>query len=219
MRSETTEFGEGTKIICVAGDRLDDVPPPHRDLLTPELRAAFAGPKQSFEHIAARCQFPAMARWLRRLVEPDRWELELIHTPWSEFAGYHWHSDAVRDASIALPQQVDLGELPPELRHDYSLVDEVDPTGFGAGGKLHGVDNLPALSAYADAQAALPVDVDRAWVWGHSPTGDLLFFTDEGRAGWYLIGPHQIHPLGDIGQAIEHVYAQMLAGKAPRFER
>src|SRR5687768_16906447 len=117
MRREENEAG-GQSICLSPGDRLAEVPPPHRRLITPAIRAAFADPPRYFRHVADRCPFPTMAAWLRALLAEGAWELRL-HQGYSDdyaAAGFDWSSAALRGAMITPPSARPRRRLPPALR-------------------------------------------------------------------------------------------------------
>jgi hypothetical protein len=218
MRVEPNEFDEGRTVICVAGDDLANVPRSHRKLITPTIRQVFANPKKHFQELATKCQFPKMAEWLRAVTEEDRWELQLIRGRGEGFAGFYWYSNSVRDAAVALARGFDLRLFPPEMQHYYSLVDVVDPMGYGCAGQLRGADNVYPFYFPLEESPDIPVDLSRTHVWGDSPCGDILFITEDGRGGWFLMGPNEFHVIGTISETIDAVYSQMLMKKAPNYQ-
>jgi hypothetical protein len=218
MQIEENERG-GKTVILTAGDNLDKVPRSHRYLLTPPLRAAFANPPAHFLRIMKRCPFPHMARWLGALLSAGRWELQLNRGPGSDkrfsMAGFDWRSDQVRGATIGLPAVVPPRTFPQQLRQHYSLVEFVSWGGFGYGGSLDGLGDNLLLTAFAFDYHGADVDLEQTFVWGGNACGDMLICTMDGRGGWLGLGSHEIRLLGTIGDTIDWVYSELLAGRTP----
>ena len=211
----------GQSVLLVAGDSLRKVPRSHRHLLTPPIREAFADPAAHFRNVADRCRFETMARWLRALLAGRRWRLEL-HLGYgrSEAAGFYWFSDAVRPAVVApAAAGTDLTAYPPDLRHYFSLVDVVDWMGFGVGGKLSGAeDHHPPLTAYRLGYHGAAVDLESTFAWGTSSSGNMVVYTADGRGGWVNLRSHQVRLLGTIGNTIDWLCSELLAGRGPEWD-
>ena len=220
MEVRNNEAG-GQSVVLFAGDNLRKVPRSHRHLLTPPVRGALADPAAHFRQVADRCRFEAMARWLRALLAEGRWRLELHlgYDGQSEAAGFYWSADAVRSAMVAPAAGADLTTYPPVLRHYFSLVNTVDWMGFGAGGNLSGADNHHhPLTAHRLDYHGAAVDLDSTFVWGTSSSGNLLIYTADGRGGWVNLGSHQVQLLGTIGDTIDWLYSELLAGRGPEWQ-
>jgi hypothetical protein len=135
------------------------------------------------------------------------------------FAGFHWQSPKVSGVTIALPTVADFSSKPAALRQYYSLVGEVQWVTFGmAGGLLGGSDSGPALTFFGSKFHGANVDANAALVWGFSPGGDMLFYTTDGRAGWFCHEDGHLHLLGTIEVAIDWVYGELLANRRPEYD-
>jgi hypothetical protein len=101
------------------------------------------------------------------------------------------------------------------LRRYYALVDFVHWNGFGSAGGLDGAGAHLSVSALAFTCEGAAIDPDKAFVWGWSPGGDMLIWTQDDRGGWLNLGSHKVHLLGTIGDTIDWVYSELLAGRCP----
>jgi hypothetical protein len=212
--------GDGKSVILVTGDRLDMVPKSHRNLLTPAIRKAFSNPTQYFGRIASRCPFSQMARWLKRLLADDDWELQLhrgIPKKWT-MTGFLWCSERVRSAIIGTPSETDLGHYPKVLQRYYALVNQVQWMPFGCSGGLDGAGHATPLSEIGMDIHAVEVDPLRTFIWGTSPCGDMLIYTQDGRGGWLCHENGHIHLLGTIEATIDWVYGELLADQCPDYD-
>ena len=219
MRREKNEGG-GESIRLGPGDRLVEVPPPHRGLITPAIRAALDDPPRYFRQIADRCPFDKMAAWLRALLAEGEWDLQLHQgypAEWTS-AGFLWASDTVRAAVITPSHGRPRPGLPPALRRYYSLVGAIDWMGFGCAGGLEGAGPHTPLTAFPYACHGADVDPNATFVFGFSPCGDMLIYTADDRGGWLGHESGQIHLLGTIEQTLEWVYAELLANRGPGFD-
>lgn len=212
--------GGGETAVLVAGDSLAAVPESHRGLITPAIREAFVNPPAYFAAMANRCPFSQMSQWLRALVATGRWELHLNQGEPEEWtlAGFDWTSDGVRGATVELPDSADLTCFPEELRRYYSLVSEVSWNGFGCAGGLSGAGGGPPLTFFPFEYHGDPVDLAASFVWGFSPCGDVVVFTQDGRGGWLNHETYQIHLLGTIGEAVNWIFAELLAKRGPEWD-
>lgn len=224
MRQHSIFGDSGVVLVCEKGDDLAKIPPAYRHLITPDIRNVFTDPEGYFRNVAERCQFPKVAEWLRVLTEKYCWHLELVRSQYAgERAGFRWKLQDVFSVTIGLPLGEDLSKLPPEMAHYYSLLDFVDPFPYEADsddatGNLYSVKHLHLLSTVTKKRR-LPVDPFTTYVWGNSMDGDSLFFTPDGRGGWYLLAEHLAHVLGTIAQTIDNIYSQLLAGELPKDRR
>jgi hypothetical protein len=210
----------GKTIILIAGDDLKKVPKSHRRLITPSLADAFADPPACFKAIAKRCRFPAMARWLRALLTANQWALHLNQGDpkrWT-LAGFNWSSDEVRGATLALPSEPDLSDYPSALKKYYSLVDTVQWITFGRAGSLDGAGGTTPMTTFAFNKQETAVDPATAYAWGWSPCGDILFYTADGRGGWFCHENGHFHVLGTVAETIEWVYSELLANRCPEYD-
>lgn len=214
--------GGGSSVFVFAGDGLGEVPESHRGLITPGLRKAFVDPPAYFRRIAETCPFPNMAAWLRALLGEGAWALGLhrsFRPEWSA-AGYCWWSDHVRSAEIAPPGGRTPRGLPAALKGYYSLVDRVSWMPFGGGGGLSGRAGHDPLAAFDPMYHGRGAGLDpkKTFVFGGSSGGDMLIYTKDGRGGWLCHENGKIHILGTIEEAIDWVYAELLADRSPDFD-
>ena len=214
METEKNHAG-GTSITLFADDDLDRVPASHRDLLTPNIRRAFTDPIAHFGDVAGECPFPRMTRFLRTLLRKKAWILTL-HTSdrreWSE-AGFMFFADKVTTVEIAPAREETPAEWPHALRTYHSLVGCVRWIPFGMAGDFDAT-SMP-LSDFPCEFRGMSVDPDRTFIFGGSLSGDMLFYTLDGRGGWFCHENGYLHALGTIEDTIEWVYGEFLAGRTP----
>ena len=219
MRTENNEGG-GTSVILVAGDDLGKVPKSHRMLVTPQLREAFANPTLYLRRVAERCPFPSMALWLRSLIAANQWELALhrgVPPEWIAAGIASW-SDDVRNAEITPASGPVALSLPAALKQYYSLVDRVSWMPFGCAGHLEGGTNHPPLTTFHYTYHGADIDPARTFVFGWSPGGDMLIYTEDGRGGWLCHENGKIHLLGSVEATIDWIYAELQADRCPDFD-
>jgi hypothetical protein len=212
------EFG-GTLVILRPGDSLKAVPRSHRRLLTPEIEAWWADPVRAVRGIADRAVTPNMGRWFRRVADAGGWRLELHRAPdGAGRAGYGLSCPGLRGAEVGPPAARPAARhLPPGLAAYYRLVGYVDWMGFGAGGGLAGPDGHAPLSAFAFDYHGADVNPARAFVFGHSPCGDMIVYTADGRGGWLNLGSHEVRLLGSALDTVDWVYGELLANRCPDY--
>jgi hypothetical protein len=219
MEIEDNEGG-GKTVTLLAGDDLNEVPKSHRHLITAPVRDAFADPADYFGRLARRCPFPKMSRWLRALVAEDQWELHLnqgFPKEWT-MVGFTWYSEKVWSGTIALPDNPDLSRYPKVLKKYYSLVDGVHWNVFGCAGGLEKAHDHMPLTGLGYKYHGDKVDLGETFVWGSSGCGDMLIYTSDGRGGWLCHENGYVHLLGKIEEAIDWVYAELLADRCPNYD-
>jgi hypothetical protein len=192
-------------------------------LLTPQLRAAFAGAGDYFIRVADRCPFPAMKAWLQTLTADCDWDLALhragpeIPEEWTD-AGIRWWSDDEMMAEIRPAEESVREDLPRALRQYYALVDGVSWMPFGSSGGLYGAGEYTPLTDFGHKYHGADICPSRTFVFGSSYCGDMLIYTDDGRGGWLCHGNGKIHFLGTIEEMIEWVYSELHANRHPNFD-
>ncbi len=219
MRSKNNEAGEKS-VILVPGDRLDKVPRSHRDLITPRIREVFADPIGHFGRVAEVCPFPQMGAWLRSLLAQGEWYLALHRGDpehWTS-VGFGWYSDTVRSAEITPSAGVAPMALPSALQRYYSLVDAVHWMGFGCAGGLEGAGGPTALTTFPLSYHGAKINPAETFVFGCSPGGDMLIYTEDGHGGWVCHENGKVHLLGTIEDMINWVYAELNSDRCPDFD-
>jgi len=216
----TENEGGGKTVRLFAGDRLVKVPKSHTELITPQIRQAFADPTAYFRSICERCSFQKMAKWLKTLIASNAWSLELHRgdPPANKMAGFLWDSQEVTPALVGPPTQFDTNKYPSDLQIYFSLVNQVHWNDFGNAGGLDGVGSHPPLSQFVFDYSGHDIDVKTASVWGWSFCGDMLIYTSDGRGGWFSHESQEVHMLGTIRKAINWVFAELWAGRTPEYD-
>lgn len=219
MEVSDEEFG-GTLVTLQEGDSLKLVPRSHRNLVTAEIKAWWANPVQAVRSVADRAVTPHMRQWFRRMAEAGSWHLELHKASYGEStrAGYRLSSPGVRGAEVGPPQAKPKAKhLPLALFEYYRLVGFVSWMPFGAAGGLDGPDGHMPLTAFNFDYSGADVNPAAAYVFGWSPCGDMIIYTTDGRGGWLNHGSHEICMLGSVTDALDWVYAELLADRCPDY--
>jgi hypothetical protein len=214
----------GQTAVLDSRDVLDDLPESHRDMITPALRRAFADPAQYFRDVADRAEFSELAEWLRSLVSLGDWRL-LVHEGFmcdrATLAAFYWRSSTVLSAMISLPQE----SLSPRLlgieafRKYFKLVDVVHWKSFGCSGGLLGSEQQIPLVAFSTPRPKRKgFDPKKCVVWGTSACGDMLIYTNAGKAGFLSHKTGKVQSLGTIEEAIGWVFRQLLENRTPEFD-
>ncbi|MDX1943786.1 MAG: hypothetical protein SFU86_00140 [Pirellulaceae bacterium] len=211
----------GQTVELSTGDDLDEVPESHRDLVSDTLRQAFADPPTWFREIAERSTIPELSQWLTALIANAQWRL-LLHEGFmydrSTLAAFCWHSTTVTSAMVSLPATYLSPRLPEGLRGFHSLVDSVHWDAFGyAGGVLGSQSHIP-LTAFDSRPKKKGFNPQQCVVWGNSSCGDLLIYTQAGKAGFLSHESGKVQSLGTIDEAIRWVFQQLLANQTPEFD-
>ncbi|HUE73040.1 MAG TPA: hypothetical protein VMP01_19300 [Pirellulaceae bacterium] len=217
MEFEDNEAG-GKSIMLFASDALDDVPESHADLISPEVRRAFVDPIAYFRKAAADCPFRTMKSYLTSILKKESWVLMLHRGNPAEWnsAGFMLFADDVRTIEISPASDEVPVDWPPELRKYHSLVGPINWMTFGFAGGL-GATTTP-LSDFPYEFHGMSVDPTRTYIFGDSFCGDMLFYTQDGRGGWFWHETGYLHGLGSIGDTIEWVYSELLADRTPEFD-
>jgi hypothetical protein len=215
--------GGGDTVVVEPGDDLTDVPPSHLDLITPQIRKAFADPVQCFRDIAGRSQFRELSRWLNALIEDGAWELELNRgalederRSWT-MTGFRWMTRSVHDAVVGLPSPPGANSFPNTLADYYELVGFVHWSVFGGAGGLDGADSHTPITEWPH-YANLQDNPHELFAWGWGYGGDMLVYSTRDRGGWLGHETGAIHWLGSIEDAINWVFAELSAAKAPDYD-
>jgi len=64
--------------------------------------------------------------------------------------------------------------------------------GVGASGKFYDASNQEGLSTWGFEPQHADVDPDKTYVWGNSPSGDMLRTMDS-RGGWFSVSSNKVH--------------------------
>jgi hypothetical protein len=220
MLIEKNEAG-GKSVFLAAGDSLADVPKSHRELLTPRIREIFTDPEEHFRQAADSCPFSTMAAWLRALLSEGNWVLALHRgkpASWTE-AGFLWFSENVCSAEITPAKEEALSTLPRSLQKYYSLVDGVRWMEFGSAGGLNGCEEHTPLTEFSHFKLhGAEIDPTKTFIFGWSPGGNMLIYTEDGRGGWLCHENGKIHLLGSIEDTILWVYGELLVNRCPDFD-
>jgi hypothetical protein len=206
----------GKSVWLFADDNLDEAPESHRDLITPSIRAVFSDPPAYFREIWSRCPFAKMKAWLGVLLEENNWALVLHRGDPPEWnsAGFAWASDNVLGAEITPASSSIPVDLPEALRRYYSLSDDVRWIEFGGAGGFNGCREQTPISDIG-AHYTANVDAAKTFIFGWSPSGDMLIYTVEDKAGWLSHENGQVLWLGSIADTIDWVYNELLNNRVP----
>jgi hypothetical protein len=186
------------------------------------LRQAFTDPQAWFQQVADRSQIPELAQWLTALIAGGQWRL-LLHEGFmyerSTLAAFYWQSANVQSAMISLPQDSLSPRMPEGFRHYYSLVDVVHWDSYGcAGGLLGSQDQIPLAAFSTPRPKRKGFDPKKCVVWGNSMCGDMLIYTEAGKAGFLCHENGKVQFLGTIGEALTWVFRQLLENRTPEFD-
>jgi hypothetical protein len=198
----------GQSVILMEGDRLDDVPASHRQLITPAIVQAFADPPAYFRKIERACPFRSMAKWLKMLLKENRWELGLHrgHVPEWKLAGFTWYSNKVTGATITLPTTPPPDSLPADLRAFYSLVGMVEWCEFAFSGGFYSADTYRDLPLLPEDNPDMQDGPATVKAFGSNACGDELVYAADGRAGWREHETGTWHVVGTIKDTINWVF-------------
>jgi hypothetical protein len=219
MRTVENEVG-GSSVFVAASDSLERVPPSHAALVTDRIREVFVDPPAYFQTIADSCRFASMASWLRALAQEARWELALHVAIPSELsvAGFAFHTRKVFGAEIGPSVGKASPQLPSAFQHYYSLVGHVHWMEFGHAGGLDGNADHTPLDTFPNEYNGAAIVPSETFVFGWSPGGDMLAYTQDDRAGWVSHETGKIHLLGSIEDTVNWVFAELLANRCPDFD-
>jgi hypothetical protein len=218
MEFEANEGG-GQSITLFADDDLDNVPTGYANLISPAIRRAFDDPIAYFQAAASKCPFPAVKKYLAIVLQQQKGWVLMLHRgdpqEWNA-AGFLLFADDVKPLEIT-PASDDLpADWPPELRQYHSLLGPISWMPFGLAGGLEGTTT--SLSEFPYEFRGLSVDPNRTFIFGSSFCGDMLFYTLDGRGGWFCHENGYLHGLGSISDTIDWVYSELLADRTPEFD-
>jgi hypothetical protein len=74
------------------------------------------------------------------------------------------------------------------------------------------------LADYGMKSESKRFPTERTFVWGSSPCGDVLIYTDEGEAGFLSHETSTAYSLGTIEEAINWVFNGFLQRHTPEFD-
>jgi hypothetical protein len=221
MRSFQNQGG-GTTVELTSADQLDAVPASHLDMLSEDLRAAFANPSSYLVEASKRCKIQAMKNWLVALATDGNWRLLLHEGGFYErttLAAFYWQGRTVVSAMISLPPKSLSPRMPEGFRHYYSLVDVVHWDSFGcAGGLLGSQQHIPFATFHGPRPKRKGFDPKKCVVWGNSASGDMLIHNDDGKSAICSHENGKVQLLGSIEEALDWVFQQLLDNKAPEFD-
>lgn len=208
----------GVTVKLDPGDDLAAVPASHRQLLTPEVRAAFANPPGHFQAVRDRSPVPNMRKWFDRVLKKRQVELWLeVGVPGeAERAGFFLAGGKVTPAIVGLPVPFDAALYPEPLAAFYRLVGFVSLIGLMFAG---GIDRPPG-GTLADVWSANPVvDAATTRIIGGSLSGDMMVCAAGGRCGWWDHETGRVKLTGTAAEFLDGVFADLLAGRHPECPR
>ena len=208
MEVSEEEFGGGgTQVLLFKGDNLGEVPESHQKLLTEEIRVWWADPVAAVRSVAERAPTPNMETWFRAMADSELWVLYLHQSVFgTTAAGFYFFPEGIRSGEIAPPMKAPRSELLPQTLADYyRLVDSVHWMMFGTAGGLEGIRGHEPLTTFPNEYFGVDIDPSRITVYGFSPGGDMLVYTDDDRGGWACHENGKIHLLGSILDTIDWV--------------
>ena len=91
----------------------------------------------------------------------------------------------------------------------------VDWMGFGCPGQLYGGTQYNSLDDVFYRDDWPDIDGSESFVLAAGPDGDMLFFTNDDRAGWAAHDWPETRMLGTVADAINWIYAELLANRCP----
>jgi hypothetical protein len=194
-------------LVVEPGTRLDALPAPYADLVTPEHRAAMDAPAQYFGQLATESRLPELGNWLRSLATADAWELHLSWIPppdGGQEAGVRAYRNGEPLGFCVRLRTPGAWELFPDaLRHVYSVVNGTYQEPFFAGGIFAHEDSPLSLDGHDLLPPVLLQDPAHLYQFYSNGTGDALL-ADGDRAVWFL---HETNGTLDIGPLDEVVNA------------
>lgn len=214
---EITKGEEVTTVTLREGDDLGAVPRSHRKLLTPELRTWWNDPRGAMGRVAEAGLGPNTEQWFRTMAERGEWVLNLHKTTYDlNSAGFQVSASEVRGAEVGPPSGEPLAEsLPAELAAFYRLVGYLRWADFGTAGGLEAVNSHTSLRTYAYLFEGMEFDPAGAFLFGWGGSGDMLFYTADGRAGRFSHETGEVALMGSVVEAREWVFDELLAGRRP----
>lgn len=211
----------GTTVIVDEGESLDAVPDSHREMVDPTIVRIFANPRKWVRDTASRCRSENMRRWLDFMAADGRCKLLLEEARMMDRitrAGLFLWSDKVRCAIVTPPVQPSLPNRIEAFSRYYSLIDVLDWERLGSSGGVFGSRQHVPLPDYWTGDLECGTSLDELRVWGSSDSGDMLVHATDRRAGWLSHESGRIHWLGDIDDAIDWVFGELMANRTPAFD-
>ncbi len=197
------------------------VPATHQALLNSRVRSWFQNFDSTLQSIINANYSQHMTSWFQQIQTLGSWQLNLhLSSNGYQQASFKLSAPDIRGAEIGVPPDSDeLLKFPTELQAFHALVDHVHWNGFGAGGGLYPIQqhycllkhNLPGK--YTD-----DFQVENLFALGDSPCGDVLFYSTDGRAGWFAHGDGTLFLLGSIRETIDWVFEQLLLNECPEID-
>ena len=82
---------------------------------------------------------------------------------------------------------------------------------------MDSAENHLSLATFAFDYHGAKVDPDSTGVFGRSFCGDMQVFTLDGFGGWLNHATHEFRLIGTIGDTINWVFSELLAGQLPEY--
>jgi hypothetical protein len=162
-----------------------------------------------------------MQSYLQKWVQTKRWQLRLHQNDYG-YPGTATFVFDLRDA-VAVETELPVSEpvtkeiaVPEKVTAFYSLVGGVRWAPYGCGGGIYSLGDIDPLTKFGPLKPKQS-DPAQTFCWGSSGGGDQLIFDAPGRGGWWCHETGDIHWLGTFADAVDWVFAELLAGREPDF--
>jgi hypothetical protein len=216
---ERPNQGGGTTFVLAEGDSLDLVPASHREIITNEIRDAFENPRQYFQEIAKRTDIDAFKQFLTKVTSAGEWRLILADTFMMRretVGAYYWSGPGLYGVMIEPgATEFEPTDCDPRFAPLYSLVRLVQWGEVACGGFLRSPGEQMSLDEYGEFPKSELFAAGKSTVFGSTECGDILVHDQHGLAGMMSHESGRVWRLGTIEDALEWVFAELLAGRPP----
>lgn len=216
---ESPNQGGGTTFVLAEGDSLDSVPESHREIITNEIRDAFGNPRLYFNEIAKRTDIDTFRQFLTKATSEGEWRLILADTFMirrETVGAFYWSGPGLCGVMLEPgATKFAASDCDPQFASLYSLVRLVQWGEVAWGGFLRSPLQQMSLREYGDFPKSKLFPSGKSTVFGSTECGDVLVHDQRGMAGMMSHESGRVCKLGTIRDALDWVFAELLAGRPP----
>ncbi len=219
MKNAQNDAG-GVTYTLTEGDRLDDVPPSHREIITPDIQEAFPDPRAYFARIAKVSMQRNFSAWLGKMVEKGHWSLVLANANpmFGEcVVAFQWSLSGVWGAMVE-PGAIPRNECHADFGQISSYVRLIQWGDVGWAGGLWGIGTGCPLSNYNYPSECPGFPSATSEVFANTEGGDQFVHTPEGDVGFISHEICKAYRIGTIGETLDWIFGELLEGREPDFD-